>query len=88
MRSRHLSSFDATTFKYTFEGLPNRVGEKDCLEEIIFMDLTLLYISRVYHMVFPKCKVAWKHRVLVCPREKTSTVCPILTTRSFSSPGG
>lgn len=74
MRSRHLSSFDATTFKYTFEGLPNRVGEKDCLEEIIFMDLTLLYISRVYHMVFPKCKVAWKQSSCVPKREDINSL--------------
>lgn len=53
--------------------------------------ITLLHISKVYHMAFPGCKVAWKYRVLVCPREKTSTVrhapSVILAMLSFCSPG-
>lgn len=50
------------------------------------VDVTLLHISRVYHVVFPRCKVAWQRGVVVCTREETQTAhcaqSPVLATLS------
>lgn len=39
------------------------------------VDISLLHIFRFCDMVFPRCKVAWKHSVFVCTRTKDETVC-------------
>lgn len=78
--SRHLSFFDAPVFKYTLKvfvvGQVRRIAGKRLFlwTSVAHVDITLWYISRVCYVVFAVCKVAWKWRVLVCLREKTSTV--------------
>lgn len=78
--------------------LTARTGEKDTCEAYFYklvlqtVDITLLHISRVYRVVFPRCQVAWTRGVLWCTREKTWTLCCthsiVLATLCVSSPAG
>ena len=66
----------STPLKVFVVGQVRRIVGKRLLlwTSVAHVAITLWYISRVYHIVFPICKVAWKCRVLTCLREKISTV--------------